>query len=212
MEIQKNSRQVPKTQDICANKKYNDILYSYLQCISQWQRNERRYFLKKEVSYVKLAEKFGLSRQTVSTRFKNLKELGLIAERDKESYWLMPLDADLASLIPYETLQVLVDALNDNAISTYVYLFNRYYANGCQPFQFTLDQVKKFVGLSLTNKHNNDIITNILYILEKIGLIKYQLTTLTQPNDNFQNIKVIYQVDWMTNQLDRNVKISHLPC
>lgn len=95
---------MPKTQDICANKKYNDILYSYLQCISQWQKNERRYFLKKEVSYVKLAEKFGLSRQTVSMRFKNLKELGLITERDKESYWLMPLDADLASLIPYETL------------------------------------------------------------------------------------------------------------
>ena len=31
------------------------------------------------------------------------------------------------------------DTLNENSISTYIYLLNCYYANDCRPFQFTLD-------------------------------------------------------------------------
>jgi hypothetical protein len=30
LKIQSNSRQIPKTKDICSNKKYYDILYAYL--------------------------------------------------------------------------------------------------------------------------------------------------------------------------------------
>jgi CRP-like cAMP-binding protein len=70
---------------ICANKKYYDTLYAYLQCISY--RNEEtgeRYVLKKDISFVKLAELFNLSRQTVSTKFKNLRELGLVVDKDEE--------------------------------------------------------------------------------------------------------------------------------
>ena len=37
-------------------------------------------------------------------------------------------------LIPYDTLKILTDALNENSISVYVYLFTRYYRNNCQPF------------------------------------------------------------------------------
>ena len=48
----------------------------------------------------------------------------------------------------------------------------------------------------------NDVITNILYVLEKIGLIKYSLSTLTQDNDSFQNIKTIYQLEWLTNVIN----------
>ena len=49
---------------------------------------------------------------------------------------------------------------------------------------------------------NNDIITNILYVLDKVGLIKYSLTTLKQDSDTFQNVKTIYQLDWLTNTLN----------
>ena len=75
LKIQSNSRQVPKTKEICSNKKYYDVLYSYLQCISELEENSKiRYFSKKEVNFTKLGEQFGLSRQTISTKFKNLKE------------------------------------------------------------------------------------------------------------------------------------------
>ena len=58
----------------------------------------------------------------------------MIKEIDEEKYELIVLEKDLASLVPYSTLKLLVDSLNDNSISTYVYLFNCYYANNCKPF------------------------------------------------------------------------------
>ena len=124
MEMKTNSRQVPKTKGICASKKYYDILYSYLQCISQKDDQGRRIFNKKEINFTHLGNKFSLTRQTVATKFKNLKELNLIKEIDDEKYELIVLEKDLASLVPYGTLKLLVDSLNDNSISTYVYLFN----------------------------------------------------------------------------------------
>ena len=142
-----------------------------------------------------------MSRQTVSTKFKNLKELGLVEEINKEKIKIIELDANLASLIPYNTLKLITDTLNENSISAYTFLLNRYYANKCQPFQFTLDQVKAHIGISTNTRSNNDTITNILYVLDKIGLIKYSLTTVSQEADTFQNIKTIYQLDWLTNTL-----------
>lgn len=202
LKVQPNSRQMPKTKTICSNKKYYDILYAYLQCISERDEiSNKRYFYKKDINFSKLAEIFGLSRQTVSTKFKNLKELGLIEESSSEIYSLIELNADLASLIPYNTLKLLTDTLSENSISTYIYLLNCYYSNDCRPFQFSLDLIKKYIGISTSTRSNNDIITNILYVLDKIGLIKYSLSTVSQDSDTFQNVKTIYQIDWMTNKL-----------
>lgn len=55
---------------------------------------------------------FNLSRQTISTKFKNLKELGLVVEASKDTYRLVELSADLASLVPYETLKLIKDTLS----------------------------------------------------------------------------------------------------
>lgn len=204
LKIQSNSRQVPKTKEICSSKKYYDVLYSYLQCISELEENSKiRYFSKKEVNFTKLGEQFGLSRQTISTKFKNLKELGLIKERDKDSYEIVILDNDLAALIPYDTLKVITDTLNENSISTYVYLLNRYYRNGQKPFQFTLEQIKNQIGICSTTRSNDNIVTNILFVLSRIGLINYSLTSVQQETDSFQNIKTIYQLDWLTNRIEK---------
>ena len=42
LKIMPNSRQIPKTKEICANKKYFDILYAYLQCISEKDEEGKR--------------------------------------------------------------------------------------------------------------------------------------------------------------------------
>ena len=201
LERKNNSRQIPKTKEICSNKKYNDILYAYLQCISEKNENGSRAFDKKEINFTKLGEIFNLSRQTVSTKFKNLKDLGLIKELDKNTYEVITLEKDLASLIPYDTLKLVTDTLNENSISTYVYLLNCYYANNCRSFTFTLEQIKKHIGICSSTRSNDDIITNILFVLEKIGLIKYRLTSMKQENDTFQNIKTIYELEWLTNSI-----------
>ena len=200
LKIEKNSRQIPKSKDVCANKKYYDILYAYLQCISE-KRVEGRFFKKKDVNFTRLGEIFGISRQTASTKFKNLKDLGLIKEIDKENFELVELRSDIASLVPYETLKLITDTLNENSISTYVYLLNCYYANGCKPFVFTLEQIKMQIGICASTRSNDNIITNILYVLEKIGLIKCKMSIVKNEKDAFQNIKTIYEVEWLTNDI-----------
>ena len=62
LKIQPNSRQVPKAKTICASKKYYDILYAYLQCISERDENGNRYFTKKDINFSRLGEMFNLSR------------------------------------------------------------------------------------------------------------------------------------------------------
>ena len=203
LEIKKNSRQIPKTKEYCANKKYNDMIYSYLQVISYFDEkvDTDRWVYKKDVNFSRMAEKFGLSRQTVSTRFKNLKELGLIVEKGKDAYELKTLENDLAALIPFNTLSLLVDALSDNAISIYTYLLIQYIKNGNKPFIFTLEQLKQQVGICATTRSNDNIITNILFVLEKIGLIKCRMTTMKQENDIFENVKTVYEIEWLTNEV-----------
>lgn len=212
LEIKQQSRQIPNNKTICANKKYYDILYAYLQCISEKDSEQRRYFYKKDVNFSAWGERFGLTRQTISTKFKNLKELGLVIEKDKDTYELVQLSRDLATLVQKDTLNMIIDTLNDHSISVYVYLLDLYFANNCQPTQFTLDQIKSRIGISTTTRSNNDIITNILFVLQKIGLIKYSMTAMSQDNDTFKNIKTIYQLEWLTNDLKEVLKTSYIPC
>lgn len=205
LKIQSNSRQIPKTKDICSNKKYYDILYAYLQYISHFDEvNKVRYFYKKEINFTKLGQQFNLSRQTISTKFKNLKELGLIIERDKDTYEVTILEKDLAALIPYDTLKLITDTLNENSISTYIYLLNNWIRVGNKSYQFTLEQIKNHIGICATTRSNDNIVTNILFVLQKIGLIKYSLTTIQQENDVFENIKTVHQIDWLTNKIEQS--------
>ena len=196
-----NPKQIPSVREICSNKKYYDVLYAYLQCLID-KTESPKLIEKKEVKFTKLAEVLNLSRQTVSTKFKNLLEMGLIREYDDKYYEIITLENDYAMLIPYSVLKLITDTLSENSISTYVYLLTRYYANDEKPFQFTLEQIKTHIGISTTTRSNDDVVTNILFVLQKLGLIKYSLTAMKQEG-NFQNIKTIYQLDWLTNKIEQ---------
>lgn len=197
--IKSNSRQIPDSKAICADKKYYDILYGWLQQVSEYD-DGIRYVDTKKVNFSQLSKTFGLSRQTVSTKMKNLEKMGLVTKNEmKKRYELLILDPNVAALIPYNTLKLLVDTLSENSISSYVYLLSRYVANNERPYQFTLMQVKSYIGISTATKSNDEIITNILFVLQKIGLIKYSMTEA--PGSEFGNVKTIYQIDWMTNDV-----------
>ena len=200
-----NMRQIPKTKEYCANKEYYDILYGYLQQQSQWEQkknNNRRYVNKKLINFSQLGRQLGISRQTVSNKFKKLIKLGLVIDEPGDKYYLTPLSADIASLIPNPTLKLITDTLNEYSISVYVYLLMRYIANNEEIFQFKLSDVKKHIGICSTTRSNDEIITNILFVLQKIGLIKYRLTTLQQENVDYKDVKTIYQLDYLTNYIE----------
>ena len=144
-----------------------------------------------------LGDIFGLTRQTVSTKFKNLKELGLVKESaDGKYYEIILLEEKTAALIPYNTLSVLINSLSERCISTYIYLLNHYYRNGCQPCQFNLEAIKAYVGLSTSTRSNNNILTDILYVLQKLELIKFKTYTNAE-------LKTIYELEYLTNTLDK---------
>ncbi len=200
--IEPNSRQVPSVLSICSNKKYYDILYSYLQCISLYDEKsdkEERYLSKKDINFSKIGGIFGVSRQTISAKFKNLIELGLVEEKDS-LFILKVLPKDYAYLIPEQTLTLLTDTLSENSISTYVYLFNRFLGCKEKPFIFSLEQIKTWIGTSTKTRSNDNVITNILFVLKQIGLIDYHLVTQVD-EDNPTNVKTVYQIDWVRNKV-----------
>ena len=179
-----------------ASINYYDTLYGYLQAMSKWDGivGHPRFVYKKSINYSRIANDLNLSRQTVSKRF-NLMLEGSDARKendsipplirlseDKSKYELIALETSLAMLVPQSTLEVLVAALNDNAISVYVYLFNRYYANRKKEFRFSYDELKNAVGIASNSNGNNYIITGILFILSRIGLLDYRTVTVVKEN------------------------------
>lgn len=177
LQRQADSRQIPKVKTYTASKKYNDLLYGVLQEMSQVTEEggvKIRYIVEKDVSYSQLGIRLGLTRQTVSTKFKNLISLGLIVEdSERKRFILKQLDQTDGSLIPFKTLKILNNTLSHNAISTFVYLLNRFIAAGEIPYVVTLKQVKEFIGIAASTSSNDDIVTDIFQVLKLIGLIDY---------------------------------------
>lgn len=210
MQIVSNSRQIPKTKEYIANSNYYDNLYGYLQAMSNWDGvlGHPRYVHKKDINYSRIAKDLNKSRQTISTKFKLMLEgteeneksgLPPLVRKKDNVYELIALESNLAMLVPQSTLEILVSALNDHAISVYVYLFNRYYAGGRAPFQFTYTQLKGAIGIAVNSNGNNYIIKGILYVLEKIGLIKYSSKDVV--NGLGQIVRVHY-IEKMWNELE----------
>ena len=166
-------RQIPKIKEICASKLYNDLVYSYLQTIS----DEEGKILKFNMNHREIGEKVGLSRQTVATKIKNLEELELLKFiEDTDEYELIILEPNIAALIPEDTLKLLIDTMNEKTISIYVYLFKRFYANKNKPYTVTYTQLKDWIGVSTKTTSNNRVVSNILMVLKKIGLLDYELS------------------------------------
>lgn len=178
MKIQSNSRQIPNTKSVTANKEYFDNLYSVLQEKSHLEVTPEgehiRYVEKKEISWVELAKCTKTSRQTVATRFKKLENLKLIQE-DKENgrYILTYLERSLCTLVPQETLRKMNNALSRYAVSLFVYLMNRYIAANESEYIVTMAQMKDYIGIATSTTSNNNVITDIMEVLMKLGLIKY---------------------------------------
>jgi DNA-binding Lrp family transcriptional regulator len=188
LKVQPNSRQIPSNEIYTADKKYNDLLYGTLQEMSYVGNEGIRYVNKSDISYVKLAEKLNLTRQTVSSRFKHLLEIGLINyEEENKRYQLCSVDKTLCSLVPFETLRKLNNTLNQNTISIYVYLLKRFIANGEQPYQVLMAQMKKFIGIATTTTSNNAVITDILCVLQLLKLIDMEYV---KGEDNKTNIVI----------------------
>lgn len=176
MKVAKNSRQVPSVKDVTSNKNYFDLMYGYMQGISQPAMDGSRYVEKKEATQAKLAEALKITRNTAAKRLKGLIDMGLVSyDEELRRYVLVYLNKDLATLVPEHTLELLVDGLSQHSISIFVYLLNRYLANGEKPFDVLMSQMKAWIGISENTTSNNNVVSNVLEILKALGLVDYIL-------------------------------------
>lgn len=207
MEIRKNSRQIPSVPTITREKDYCDLLYAWLQCHSEriTMDSEGRRINKSLIKWTAIEKDFirtlsdgttekVMSRKTIAKYFKYLEDKGLIQLQDDGYYYLTILDATEANLIEYNTLSKLINVLQKNSLSIYVYLFNRYYANGFQPFIATIKQIKEFIGIATTTTSNNIIVDDTIDILKRLGLLDYRIKV--------EENKSYLEFQWVKNALE----------
>ena len=199
---------MPSTSSVAREKDYCDLLYAWLQCNSDrvnMNENGRRIH-KSKIKWTAIEKDFTrvlvdgsvekvMSRKTIAKYFKHLEDRGFITlNEEDEYYYLTVLDSSEANLIEYNTLSKLLNVMQRNSINIYVYLFNRYYANGRNSFIATLKQIKDFIGIATTTTSNNILIDDTLDILKRLGLLDYSLITGT---DN----KTYLEFQWVKNKL-----------
>lgn len=177
LERQANSRQVPKDAQIMKDKNYYDVVYAWFQCKSE--RDEKsgiRYVPYSEAKYVQIGEECGIDRRSASKYVQKLLDMNLISKNDsKRNYELKTLENSFATLVPYSTLRQLVNSLNRNTINIFIHLLNRYLAAGETEFIITHKELKDRIGISSSSSSNNIVINDILDILQRLGLIVYEL-------------------------------------
>ena len=207
MEIAKNSRQMPSTKNLTRQKQYCDLLYAWLQCNSErvsYNSNQRR-IEKGKIKWVGIERDFTrtlvdgtsqkiMSRKSIKKYFEYLEEQGLIELQPDDYYYLTVLENQEASLIEYNTLSKLMNTMQKNSINIYIYLFNRYYANDCEPFVATMRQIKEYIGVATGTTSNNAIVSDTIEILERLNLLRMKLMS--------DGNKTYMEFMWVKNKLD----------
>ena len=196
-EEEKNRRQVPKVKEYLAMKEYCDYLYCYLQVISKYdEANNERFILAKDCKYTSIGNALGMSRQTASKKFNALIDAGLLI-KDGEKYILVNLEKTIAELVPFSTLRILTNTVQEKVISTFIYLLVRYRAEQEKSFIFTLEQIKKYIGVGVS-RSTDYIVTDILFLLKKLELLEYELKNEVQEDGS---VRSIYWVKSMQNKI-----------
>lgn len=198
---------MPSTPSVTREKDYCDLLYAWLQCHSERANmaSKERRIDRSLVKWTAIEKDFTridsdgkeykvMGRKTIAKYFKYLEDKGLVVYNEEDGfYYLSLLEVQEANLIEYTTLSKLMNVLQKNSISIYIYLFNRYYANGCVPFVATLKQIKDFIGVATSTTSNNGVVDDTLEILKRLGLLEYALRQ--------EDTKSYLEFAWVKNRL-----------
>ena len=196
---------MPTNRMLVREKNYCDLLYAWLQCNSErvYPTSRERCIAKSKVKWAAIERDFTrelsdgtiekiMDRRTVAKYFNFLLAQGLI-KLEEDTYYLTLLEGSEAHLIEYNTLSKLMNVLQKNSLSIYIYLYNRYYANNSKPFIATMKQIKEYIGVATTTTSNNVFIDDTLDILKRLNLLDYELT--------LQEGKSYLTFKWVKNQL-----------
>ena len=193
VQIQKNSRQVPRQNEIVSNKDYCDLVYSWFQCSSELDEDGvTRYVPVDKINLSQIGRELGMDRRTVGRYVKKLYEQGLLEEQPGKTI-LKVLERTAATLVPYPTLRQIQNSLHRNSVSIFVYLLNRYVAAAEQPYFITYNELKKYIGISTATASNNVVVSDIMKTLKALQLIDYATIQTDATRCNIQ-IKTVTNV------------------
>ena len=199
MQVFYDSRQIPSDKSLTGNKKYSDLLYGYLQVVSEREEGTNiRYIDKKNLKFTKIAADLQISRQTVASRLNNLIDMGLLKyDEVKKRYEFITIQKDLAALLPKPTVRILCNTLRERSLSILAYLLKSYFQHGQKPFNINIDILKAQVGLSSANRGvNNEVITDTLILLKKLGFIDYKVVKeMDKVSGGFKTVYILLSVD-----------------
>ena len=199
MQVFYDSRQIPSDKSLTGNKKYSDLLYGYLQVVSEREEETNiRYIEKKNLKFTKIAADLQISRQTVASRLNNLIDMGLLKyDEVKKRYEFITIQKDLAALLPKPTVRILCNTLRERSLSILAYLLKSYFQHGQKPFNINIDILKAQVGLSSANRGtNNEVITDTLILLKKLGFIDYKVVKeMDKVSGGFKTVYILLSVD-----------------
>ena len=199
MQVFYDSRQIPSDKSLTGNKKYSDLLYGYLQVVSEREEGTNiRYIEKKNLKFTKIAADLQISRQTVASRLNNLIDMGLLKyDEVKKRYEFITIQKDLAALLPKPTVRILCNTLSERSLSILAYLLKSYFQHGQKPFNINIDILKAQVGLSSANRGtNNEVITDTLILLKKLGFIDYKVVKeMDKVSGGFKTVYILLSVD-----------------
>lgn len=150
------------------DNKIDGELYGYLLSMSYGEENRTVVYKSNLPTQEKLAEILKISRKTLYTHMKYLKEKGYIIE-EKDKYYIPKIE-NMYFKIPQETIHFLQDTVKEPVIKTFIYLGQR---NNYKPGQyvFTLKEICEHLGLGY--ERNYKAIKNYLVALSKFELIEY---------------------------------------
>ena len=199
MQVFYDSRQIPSDKSLTGNKKYSDLLYGYLQVVSEREEETNiRYIEKKNLKFTKIAADLQISRQTVASRLNNLIDMGLLKyDEVKKRYEFITIQKDLAALLPKPTVRILCNTLRERSLSILAYLLKSYFQHGQKSFNINIDILKAQVGLSSANRGtNNEVITDTLILLKKLGFIDYKVVKeMDKISGGFKTVYILLSVD-----------------
>jgi hypothetical protein len=122
---------------------------------------------------------------------------------------LSTLEAELATLLPDDTIRVLYNTLQERCLSVLSYLLKTFAQHGEQPCDVNMDIMKAHVGLSKNNRgSNNEVIRDILMVLKQLGLIEYHIRK--EMDAATGGLKTYYVLDRVDNRVqftEENVNI-----
>lgn len=162
---------------------YNDIVYAWLLIHSHYKPEEKHNFIyKSEFTFKGIGKEIQRNEKTVSSRFKSLKEQGIIREcnyQGKKVYKMSYYDQfeELDSETVYQLISLPVKDTREELIKTYAYLLKKKRESireGKRNFTCSSNEIILAFGYSTGHTQTFDRMKFILTVLQGAGIIKFR--------------------------------------